>query len=206
MRPGWAIWAAQARGPVRRGNLWTPTKALSRLAVVSSQPRVPFGGLPAPIVRSVTRTLARVVAVLRPREGIYDVDVDDRVLAMMLRFVPYMAGPIRIGFPFGLLLVEYGAPLFGHGFVRFRSMDRARAAAYLERIGRGAEPFRLLFDGLRVLVLVAFYQQPEIMAALEVDWASQAKELIARRAKLMAMEPALANPRNAAVSGKGTTA
>lgn len=173
---------------------------------MSSGYRPPFGRLPAPLVRSVTRTLARVVTVLRPHEGIYDVDVDDRVLAMMLRFVPYMTGPVRIGFPFGLLLVEYGAPLFGYGFVRFRSMDRARAAAYLQRIGRGAEPFRLLFDGLRVLVLVTFYQQPEIMAALDVDWASQAKELTARRAKLMAMEPALANPRNAAASGKRSSA
>lgn len=173
---------------------------------MSSPYRAPFGRLPAPIARAATDTLARVIGVLRPREGIYDVDVDDRVLVTMLRFVPYMASPVRIAFPFGLLFVEYGAPLFGYGLARFRSMDRARAAAYLERIGRGAEPFRLLFEGLRVLVLVAFYQQPEIMAALEVDWASQAKELIARRAKLMAMEPELANPRNAAALGKGSSA
>jgi len=114
----------------------------------------------------------------------------------MLRFVPYMAGPVRLGFPFGLLVVEFGAPFFGFGFQRFRSMDHERAVSYLTRIGRGSEPFRMLFDGLRVLVLVAFYQQPEIMAALEVDWASRAQELTARRAKLMAMEPSLANPRN----------
>ncbi len=140
------------------------------------------------------------MSVLRPYEGIYDVDVDARVLATMLRFVPHMAAPVRLSFPLGLLLVEFGAPFFGFGMTRFRSMNRARAISYLERIGRGAEPFRMLFDGLRVLVLVAFYQQPEILAALGVDWAPRAEELIARRAKLMNMEPSLANPRNAGVA------
>lgn len=141
---------------------------------------------------------------LRPREGIYDVDVDGQVLATMLRFVPYMAAPVRLGFPFGLLIVEFGAPFFGYGMKRFRSMDRAQAVAYLERIGNGSEPFRMLFDGLRVLVLVAFYQQPEVMAALEVDWVDRARELTERRGKLMAMEPALANPRNAGGAGRGS--
>jgi hypothetical protein len=164
---------------------------------VASQQHAPFGRLPAPVANSITVTLGRIVSVLRPYEGIYDVDVSDRTLATMLRFVPHMAGPVRVGFPLGLLLIEFGAPLFGFGLTRFRSMKRARAISYLERIGRGAEPFRMLFDGLRVLVLLSFYQQPEIMAALDVSWAPRAEELIARRAKLMNMEPALANPRNA---------
>ena len=163
---------------------------------MNSPQRAPFGRLPTPVVRSISATLGRVVAALRPREGIYDVDVDGRVLATMLRFVPYMAPPVRLGFPFGLLVVEFGAPFFGFGFKRFKSMDRETAISYLTRIGSGSEPFRMLFDGLRVLVLVAFYQQPEIMKALDVDWASRSQELIRRRGKLMAMEPALANPRN----------
>jgi hypothetical protein len=66
----------------------------------------------------------------------------------------------------------------------------------------------MLFEGLRVLVLVAFYQQPEIMKALDVEWTSRAQELIKRRAKLMAMDPALANPRNTAgeAPGEGSSA
>lgn len=181
----------------QRENLWTPTNALSRLARVNSRESAPFGPLPGPVVRSISATLERVIAALRPHEGIYDVDVDGRVLATMQRYVPYMAGPIRLGFPFGLLVIEFGPPFFGFGFTRFRSMPRPVAIDYLQRMGNGAAPFRMLFDGLRVLVLVAFYQQPEIMAALGVEWESRSRELIKRRGKLMAMDAALANPRNA---------
>jgi hypothetical protein len=153
--------------------------------------------LPGPLARSATRTLARVISVLRPREGIYDVDVDDAVLATMLRFVPYMASPLRLGFPFGLLFIEYAPPLLRCGFRRFRCMDPVSARAYLEKMASAPAPLSLLSDGLRALLMIAFYQQPEIMAALGVDWESRAKELIARRARLLQMEPALANPRNA---------
>jgi hypothetical protein len=157
----------------------------------------PFGRLPGPLARSATRTLARVITVLRPREGIYDVDVDDAVLATMLRFVPFMAPPLRLAFPFGLLLLEHAPVMLRFGFTRFRSMDGDDARAYIEKMAAGPEPLSLLADGLRALVMIAFYQQPEIMAAFGIDWASRAKELTERRAKLLRMEPSLANPRNA---------
>jgi hypothetical protein len=152
--------------------------------------------LPRPAAKSAAATLAHVIASLRPRAGIYDVDVDDAVLATLLRYVPYMATPLRLAFPFGLFLVEFGPLFAGFGFVRFRSLEPVRARAYMEKLAAGPEPLRLLADGLRALVMIAFYQQREILAALGLDWESRGKELTARRANLLRMEPALANPRN----------
>ena len=108
--------------------MWTLEGTFSRLADVASPYRAPFGRLPAPLARAATQTLARVVAVLRPHEGIYDVDIDDRTLATMLRFVPYMVAPVRLGFPFGLLLVEFGdgfVPQIGDSFelIQAESVD-----------------------------------------------------------------------------------
>jgi hypothetical protein len=39
--------------------------------------------------------------------------------------------------------------------------------------------------GLRTLVFLAFYQHPEVLASLDVDWAGRAAILTRRRAELL---------------------
>ncbi len=154
--------------------------------------RLPFY-YSAPLLRS----LRAAVEVIRPRHEIFDHPVDDAVLAKVLSFMPYMAALLRLGFAAGLGLLEYLPVFFGYGPTRFSSMPGPEAAAYLQRWQNGVGPFAMFFESLRELVLFCFYQQPEILEALGVDWQGRADELSERPARLQAMASELANPRNA---------
>ena len=39
--------------------------------------------------------------------------------------------------------------------------------------------------GLRTLVFLAFYQHPDVLASLDIDWAGRADTLVRRRAELL---------------------
>jgi hypothetical protein len=157
-----------------------------------SPPRLPFH-----YGRTTRAILRSAIAVLRPRGGEFDIDVDERVLRSILSFVPYMLPFARYGFPLGLWVIELSPVLYGYGFARMTRLEPSKRVGYLTQWAHAFGPFRTLYDGLRALVLMCFYQQPEILALLEIDWQTRADELTGRRARLQRMAPELANPRNA---------
>jgi len=76
----------------------------------------------------------------------------------------------------------------GHGF------DQPVDGDVLEEIERFLPflptPMRIAFPlGLRTLVLLAFYQHPQVLAHLGVDWQGRAVELTRRRAELLEIAP-----------------
>jgi hypothetical protein len=141
----------------------------------------------------VTRILRAVIATIRPPDFLFDAEIDPAVLRTALSFVPYLPAPMRVGLPLGLLMIEYAPLAFGEGPRRFSRMDGERAARYLARWERTIGPLALLFTGLRALVL---------LSVLEVDWASRARELTARRAALLGPLPAM--PDRRASGGEGS--
>jgi hypothetical protein len=147
-----------------------------------------------------TRTreiLLAAIAVIRPRHGEFGKDLDASVMRSVLSFVPYMSPFTRYGFPFGLWAIELAPAALGYGFVRMSRMPAHTRGEYLARWENAFGPFRTLWDGLRALALMCFYQQPEILSLLEIEWQARADELVERRARLLQMAPELANPRNA---------
>ncbi len=69
--------------------------------------------------------------------------------------------------------------------MRFSRLPADEARAYLERLHAAGGPFAALVLGLRALVLMNFYQHPQVLARLEIDWAGRAKTLTERRAALL---------------------
>jgi hypothetical protein len=147
--------------------------------------------------------LRAAIEVLRPHDGEFDKDVDEAVLRGVLSFVPYMPPFARYGFPIGLWLLELGPVFCGHGFARMSRLDPATRERYLARWAHAPGQLRVLFDGMRALTLMCFYQQPEILAELGIDWQARADELVERRARLKRMSPELANPRNSGHLARG---
>jgi hypothetical protein len=131
------------------------------------------------------RILRRAVSVMRPRGGIFDLDVDEEVLASMRGFLEYLPAPARLGFPLGLRLLEYGPFLFREGLRTFSSMDEETAARYLHHWERAGSAPSLLYQGVRALVFVCFYQHPRVLEAMEVDWQGRADERVRFRARVM---------------------
>jgi hypothetical protein len=136
------------------------------------------------------RTLRAVIAAMRPRGHGFDHAIDEQVLRDVVDFFPHLPTPLRLGFPFGLLLVEFGPPLFARRFTRFSSMPRGDAQAYLEPWAVAGGLRTALYMGLRTLVYMAFYQHPEVLATLGVDWQGRADQLVQRRAEILRGNPA----------------
>jgi len=135
------------------------------------------------------RILRAAVAAIRPRGHGFDQPVDGDVLEEVQRFLPFLPTPLRIAFPLGLRLLEYGPPLFAGRWSRFSALETDQARAYLESFQRAGGLRAALVLGLRTLVLLAFYQHPQVLAHLGVDWQGRAIELTRRRAELLETAP-----------------
>ena len=135
------------------------------------------------------RILRAAIAAIRPRGHGFDQPVDDDVLEEIQRFIPFLPGPMRIAFPAGLRLLEYGPPLFARRWSRFSALPIDQARAYLEGFQRAGGLRAALVVGLRALVLLAFYQHPQVLAHLGIDWQGRAVELTRRRTELLEMAP-----------------
>jgi hypothetical protein len=138
-----------------------------------------------PLSATTVRILRAAVAAIRPRGHGFDQAIDDDVLAEVVAYFPYLPTPMRLAFPIGLRLLELGPSLVLRRLTRFSRLSPGEARAYLERLQAMGGPFAALVLGLRTLVLMNFYQHPQVLAALEIDWAGRAAALTQRRAALL---------------------
>jgi hypothetical protein len=134
---------------------------------------------------TTVRVLRAAVAAIRPRGHGFDQPIDDEVLDAVVAFFPYLPGPMRLAFPVGLRLLELGPPLVLRRFARFSALPPEDGRAYLEKLHAAGGAFGALVLGLRALVLMNFYQHPDVLKSLEVDWAGRAATLTERRARLL---------------------
>ena len=133
------------------------------------------------------RTLRGLIAVIAPPRSVFDLPPKGPgpVLRTVLSFIPFLPFPLRFSLPFGLLLFEMAPFLFGFGWQRFTSLDHEQGTAYMRRWEHGPPPLVQVYAAFHALVLCAFYQQPEVLGAMEVDWESRAAELRERRVRLL---------------------
>jgi len=134
---------------------------------------------------------------MRPGGGAFRAAHNEGVLSTALSFIPFLPPMLRYALPLGLLYMELAPVLYQYGWRRFSRMDESAAVRYMAALERGRGPFQLLFQGVRSLVMISFYQQPEVLEVLEINWPARAEELVERRARLLRMAPELANPKNA---------
>jgi hypothetical protein len=131
------------------------------------------------------RILWAAVAAIRPRGHGFDQPIEDDVMRDIQTFLAYLPTPMRVGFPVGLRLLEYGPPIFARKLTRFSSMPADEARAYLDGFAHAGGLRASLIIGVRTLVLLAFYQHPDVLKSLDIDWAGRAAELTRRRGELM---------------------
>jgi hypothetical protein len=140
----------------------------------------------SPLSHAADRVLIAAVAAIRPREHGFDHPIDDDVLARVRAFFPFLPAPLRRAFPVGLRLLEWAPLVVLRRRQRFTTLSTDEARQVLERLNDQGGPFGALVLGLRTLVFLAFYQHPDVLRTLEVDWAGRAAELTRRRAQLLA--------------------
>jgi len=141
--------------------------------------------MPRPLSATTVRILHAAIAAIRPRGHGFDQPIDQDVLDAVVRFFPFLPTPMRLAFPLGLRLLEYSPPVVRRRMTRFSSLSPEEGRAYLEHLHAGGGPLAPMVLGLRALVFLNFYQHPDVLRVLEVDWAGRAALLTRRRAELL---------------------
>ena len=139
-----------------------------------------------PLSPAADRVLVAAVAAIRPRGHGFDQPIDAEVLERVRGFFPFLPPPLRRAFPIGLRLLQAAPLVVLRRPRRFTSLPVDDARHVLERMNDLGGPLGALVLGLRTLVFLAFYQHPDVLRRMEVDWAGRAAELVRRRAELIA--------------------
>jgi len=132
------------------------------------------------------RILRAVIAAMRPRGHGFDQPIDEDVLHEIDRTLPCLPPLTRLGLRLGLPLLEWTAPLLAGRPARFTRLGREEATRCLERCLSGRIPgLHVLVQGLRALVLLAFYQHPSVLEAMGVEWDRRRAETARLRAETL---------------------
>lgn len=135
--------------------------------------------------RAIIASLAKTVL---PTEG-RDRATIDYVVRFVDDFVPFMPALMRVGFPWGLLLLQWGTFVTMVAAKPFTLVSARVRESYLHRWAKSPFAlFRALAQGVRGLILSAYYEQPKVYEALGYDPKAYLEECRARRAVLVAAE------------------
>jgi hypothetical protein len=134
--------------------------------------------------------LRAVVAAIRPRGHGFDQPIEDDVAGEVEDSIQNLPRLLGFWFKVGLLFIEYGTPLYARRLRRFSRLPASDGLAILSRWERARGVRAALLRGLRLLIYFAFYQHPQVLAGMEIDWEGRAAKLVARRAELLALEGA----------------
>lgn len=126
-------------------------------------------------------TLKAFINVVLPPDAVRSDELERRVfdhVSESLRFLPPSAWtPFGLGF----LAFEYLAIVMGPSPKPFCSHDRRGRRLYVKRWAHSSfSLFRDFMKGLKGLVMLAYYEQPEVMALLNYDPQTYVDELKAK--------------------------
>ncbi len=132
------------------------------------------------------RILRACLATIRPHGSGFDLEIDEDVLAGVDTMLPSLPRNLRLLLPVGLRLLEWGPALFAHPrrLARMSRLPPEQALAYLEGWQQAGGLRGGLLLGVRTLLYLCFYQHPQVLESLGVDWQGRAAELTSRRARL----------------------
>lgn len=138
--------------------------------------------------RTSRAIIASLASTVLPREG-RDRATINYVVRFVDDFVPFMPALMRLGFPLGLLLLQWGTFVTMVAAKPFTLVSERVRERYLHRWAESPFAlFRALAQGVRGLILSAYYEQPKVYEALGYDPKAYLEECRTRRAALVAAE------------------
>jgi hypothetical protein len=147
---------------------------------------------PGALALARRQILRAVVAAIRPRGHGFDQPIEDDVAREVEDSIQSLPRLLGFWFEVGLFFIEYGTPLYARRLRRFSRLPPSDGLAILSRWERARGVRMALLRGLRFLIYFAFYQHPQVLAHMEIDWEGRAAMLVTRRAELLAQQDAAA--------------
>ncbi len=113
------------------------------------------------------RTMRALASVVMPHEDGAPRVSTDAVIELVEGFARQMPRLLRVLFPIGLWLLEWGALVLGPSLVPFSSMSLARRERYVMSWVRSRSHIRRdLIKGVKGLVLICYYSDPQVTKLL----------------------------------------
>lgn len=115
----------------------------------------------------ILRCLAEVVM---PHDENFKLDLTDEAIEFVDRYVGYFPVYLRKLFPLGLVLLEFGPILYMRKLQRFTGMSFEEREAYVASWVDSKNAMRRdLIKGVKGLVMVSFYSNPQVMERIGYD-------------------------------------
>jgi len=125
--------------------------------------------LPA-MSKKIVRALIEVV---KPKKPGFDLPLEDEMVEFLDKFYAFFPFHMKLGFPAGLLLLEYGTFIFAFKLRPFSRLSLAERKRYVEGwVDSSISLRRDLIKGVKGVCLTAFYAQPAVMAHIGYDLAA----------------------------------
>jgi hypothetical protein len=114
--------------------------------------------------------LRALIDVVKPRKPGFDPPIEEHMVEFLDNFYSYFPLHLKLLFPMGLLLLEYGTIIF-HGSIRpFSRLPADQKEAYVKGwINSKLMIRRDLIKGVKGVCLTAFYSHPDAMAHIGYD-------------------------------------
>jgi len=127
------------------------------------------------------KTLRSLIEVIMPRSDEFHPDLTDHILEYVDNYVGYFPPHLKIGFPLGLLLLEYGTLLFMGKLTGFSSLSLEEREDYVKGwINSRWQLRRELIRGVKALVMLGYYSHPEVMEHIGYDIEEHIAEVTAK--------------------------
>jgi hypothetical protein len=138
--------------------------------------------------RAVLRALIRVMCPPPPAPQLRD--LENRIELQVRQNMQYFPPLVAWGFKMLLHVLDWSPIWRRTAWSRISRLDRGRAESVLNAIGASGSPFvRLLIMGVRSSILVAYYDQDEVHAALGYEVVKWMRARIDLRHRLIAGGP-----------------
>ncbi len=116
------------------------------------------------------RVLKALIEVVKPKKPGFDLPLEDFMLDFLDNFYSYFPFHMKIGFPAGLYLLEYGTLVFQGKPTPFTGLSLERRKAYVEGWMNSRLSLRRdLIKGVKGVCLTAYYSHPEVMKHIGYD-------------------------------------
>lgn len=137
-----------------------------------------------------TRRILRAMApIVLPRNATLNVDCDEEIVNYVDNYVMYLPPLFRLAFPLGVWLFELAAILWSGRFVPYTFLTLDRKQAYLAGWSHSKYWWRRdLLKGIKGLMMMGYFEHPEVMKKIQYDQGEQVATVKARRLATYAQE------------------
>ena len=120
--------------------------------------------------KKARKVLTALIEVVKPKKEGFDLPVEQGMVDFLDNFYSYFPFHMKIGFPAGLYLLEYGPLIFSGSITPFTKMAPEKKTEYVKSwINSKMAARRDLIKGVKGVCLTAYYSMPEVMEHIGYD-------------------------------------